>query len=255
LPLAWSLDHVGPMARTTADAAALLQAIAGYDALDAASVDRPIPDYGRALLERVRTVRLGLPREYVAPLEAEVESVFREALLVLKGITAGTQEVSLIASADDRTTIRAAEAWTYHAATVATTPGLYDPDTLSRIRTGENITVTAYIEARRRMDQLRHEPPAAFRNVDLLVMPTVPTLPTSSADTTADDGPRIRNLAPFNLNGLPAISVPCGFAVSGLPVGLQLVAPSWGEERLLAVAAAYQAATSWHTKHPVENTA
>jgi aspartyl-tRNA(Asn)/glutamyl-tRNA(Gln) amidotransferase subunit A len=255
LPLAWSLDHVGPMARTTADAAALLQAIAGYDAADATSVDRPTPDYARALLERVRTARLGLPREYNASLDPEVEAVFRDAVLVLKGITAGAQEVSFVASGDDRTTIRAAEAWTYHAATVATTPGLYDPDTLSRIRTGENITATAYIEARRRMDQLRHEPPAAFRNVDLLVLPTVPILPTSSADTPADDGPRIRNLAPFNLNGFPAISVPCGFSVGGLPIGVQLVAPPWGEERLLAVAAAYEAATTWHTKHPVENVA
>jgi aspartyl-tRNA(Asn)/glutamyl-tRNA(Gln) amidotransferase subunit A len=253
LPLAWSLDHVGPMARTTADCAALLQTIAGYDASDATSVDRPTPDYGRALLERVRTVRLGVPREYLASLEPEVESAFHDALLALKGITAGPQDVSFAASADDRTTLRAAEAWAYHAATVATTPGLYDPETLTRIRAGETITAPAYIEARRRMEQLRHEPPAVFRSVDLLALPTVPILPTANGDTPADDGPRIRNLAPFNLNGLPAISVPCGFSVRGLPIGLQLVAPPWGEERLLAVAAAYEAATAWHTKHPVEN--
>jgi aspartyl-tRNA(Asn)/glutamyl-tRNA(Gln) amidotransferase subunit A len=250
VPLAWSLDHIGPMTRTAADAAAVLQSIAGYDAADAATVDEAVPDYARALVDRVRSLRVGVPSEYLASLEPEVESVFREAAIVLKGLTAGNQDVSVPLTADDRTTIRAAEAWAYHAATVSKSPGLYDPETLTRIRAGENIGAVAYIEARRRMELLRREPPAAFKNVDVLAMPTVPILPTPSASTPADDTPRIRNLAPFNLNGLPAISLPCGFSSSGLPIGLQLVAPPWGEGRLLALAAAFEKATSWHIRHP-----
>jgi aspartyl-tRNA(Asn)/glutamyl-tRNA(Gln) amidotransferase subunit A len=238
------------MTRTAADAAAVLQSIAGYDAADAATVDEAVPDYARALVDRVRSLRVGVPSEYLASLEPEVESVFREAAIVLKGLTAGNQDVSVPLTADDRTTIRAAEAWAYHAATVSKSPGLYDPETLTRIRAGENIGAVAYIEARRRMELLRREPPAAFKNVDVLAMPTVPILPTPSASTPADDTPRIRNLAPFNLNGLPAISLPCGFSSSGLPIGLQLVAPPWGEGRLLALAAAFEKATSWHIRHP-----
>jgi aspartyl-tRNA(Asn)/glutamyl-tRNA(Gln) amidotransferase subunit A len=255
LPLAWSLDHVGPMTRTPADAATMLQVIAGYDAADTTSVDQPVPDYARALAERVRTLRIGIPRDYASFLDREVESVFRDAVVAIKGIAAGVQDVSFPVSADDRTTIRAAEAWAYHAETVARTPGRYDPETLSRIRAGESITTAAYIDARRRMEQLRRDVPAAFKNVDVLATPTVPILPTPATDTPADDGPRIRNVAPFNLNGLPALSLPCGFSSSGLPIGLQLVAPPWGEDRLLALAAAYEKATTWHTRRPAESLA
>jgi aspartyl-tRNA(Asn)/glutamyl-tRNA(Gln) amidotransferase subunit A len=250
IPLAWSLDHIGPMTRTVTDAAAMLQSIAGYDAADATTADRPVPDYGKALVERIRTLRIGVPREYVASLDGEVESAFREASRVLKGITAGTQDVAFPASVEDRSTIRAAEAWTYHIPMLAKTPDQYDSDTLGKVRAGEAITAVSYIEARRRMEQLRHEPPAVFKNVDVLAMPTIPLLPTPAATTSTDDTARLRNIAPFNLNGLPALSIPCGFSANGLPIGLQLVAPAWGEERLLAIAAAYEKATTWHTRRP-----
>src|SRR5262249_34275730 len=157
---------------------------------------------------------------------------FDAALDVLKPLTAGARNVTFSANADDRTTIRAAEAFAYHAARVSSTPDLYQPEVLARIRSGADVSATAYIEARRRMERLRREGHAAFETVDVLVTPTVPVLPTPIAATSADDGPRIRNVAPFNLAGFPAISVPCGFSRSGLPIGLQLVGPAWGEEVL-----------------------
>jgi len=251
LPLAWSLDHVGPMTRTVADAAAMLQAIAGYDRSEPASIDRPVPDYGKALKQRVRAVRLGVPPDYVAALDPEIQSAFDAALDVLKALTAGAQNVTFSANADDRTTIRAAEAFAYHAARVSSTPDLYQPEVLARIRSGADVSAIAYIEARRRMERLRREGNVAFETIDVLVTPTVPVLPTPIVATSADDGPRIRNVAPFNLAGFPAISVPCGFSRSGLPIGLQLVGPAWGEEVLLAVAAAYENATQWHKLRPV----
>ncbi|HTM29758.1 MAG TPA: amidase [Vicinamibacterales bacterium] len=255
LPLAWSLDHIGPMARSVADLAAILQAIAGYDEADATSVDKAVPDYGRALAERVRPFRLGVPREYASSLDPEVDSAFRDALVTLKGVSAGIQDISFPLASDDRTTIRAAEAWAYHVMTVAKTPDLYDPETLSRIRAGETIGAIAYIEAHRRMERVRREVATTFKNVDILATPTVPILPTPAAATPADDTPRIRNVAPFNLNGLPAVSIPCGFSSTGLPIGLQLVGPPWGEERLLAIAAAYEKATAWHNRRPAEGSA
>jgi aspartyl-tRNA(Asn)/glutamyl-tRNA(Gln) amidotransferase subunit A len=255
LPLAWSLDHIGPMTRSVADAAALLQSIAGYDEADATSVDKAVPDYARALAERVRPFRLGVPREYATSLDPDVDSAFRDALLALKGVSAGIQDISFPLASDDRTTIRAAEAWAYHLATVAKTPDLYDPETLSRIRAGETIGAVAYIEAHRRMERLRREITTTFKNVDILATPTVPIVPTPASATPPDDAPRIRNVAPFNLNGLPAISVPCGFSSTGLPIGLQLVGPPWGEERLLAIAAAYEKATAWHNRRPAESSA
>jgi aspartyl-tRNA(Asn)/glutamyl-tRNA(Gln) amidotransferase subunit A len=250
LPLAWSLDHVGPMSRTVADAAAMLQVIAGYDPKEPTSIERPVPDYARALGQRVATARLGVAPEYVASVDPEIQSAFESAVTVLRTLTAGVQNVAFSANSDDRTTIRAAEAFAYHAVRIGSTPDLYQPEVLARIRSGADVSASAYIEARRRMERLRREGHAAFETVDVLVTPTVPVLPTPIAATSADDGPRIRNVAPFNLAGFPAISVPCGFSRSGLPIGLQLVAPSWHEELLLALAAAYENATTWHTRRP-----
>jgi aspartyl-tRNA(Asn)/glutamyl-tRNA(Gln) amidotransferase subunit A len=250
LPLAWSLDHIGPMTRSVADAAAMLQAIAGYDAKEPTSADRPVPDYGKSLLRRIAAVRLGVAREYATALDPEIESAFTAAVATLRTLTAGVREISFPLNSDDRTTIRAAEAFAYHAANVAATPGLYQPETLAKIRTGADISTTAYIQARRRMEQLRHDGHAAFQTVDLIVTPTTPVLPTAIAETTPDDAPRIRHVAPINLTGFPAISVPCGFSKNGLPIGLQLVARSWDEELLLAVAAAFENATNWHAQRP-----
>jgi aspartyl-tRNA(Asn)/glutamyl-tRNA(Gln) amidotransferase subunit A len=250
LPLAWSLDHVGPMTRTVADAAMMLRAIGGYDPREPTSVRAPAPDRGKPAGQRVASIRLGVPREYVAGVDPEIGSAFNSAVRVLSSLTAGVQDVSFSSNADDRTMIRAAEAYAFHAEHVARTPDLYQPEVLARIRTGADVTATAYIEARRRMEQSRRETPAVFQRVDLLVMPTTMILPTPIATTTADDAPRIRNIAPFNLMGFPAISVPCGISTGGLPIGLQLVGPAWAEDLLLAVAGAYEKATTWHTAHP-----
>ncbi len=250
LPLSWSLDHVGPMTRTVADAAAVLQAIAGYDALEPTSADRPVPDYSAAFGRKAGTLRVGVAREYLESLHPEVESAMSAALATLRTLTASVQDVPFPVKADDRTAIRAAEAYAYHAASVAKSPGLYQPEVLARIRVGADVSTVAYIEARRRMEQARRLVNDVFQKVDLLVTPTVAMPPTAIADTTSDDAPRIRNVAPFNFYGYPAVSLPCGLTKNGLPMGLQIVAPPWGEEPLLLAARAYEKATDWHTRRP-----
>ena len=229
LPLSWSLDHVGPMTRTVADAAALLQAIAGYDAHEPTSANQPVPDFTAALAGPTKALRLGVPRDYVANLDPEIEAAFATALGLLKTLTAGSREVDFAPNADDRTMIRATEAYTYHAAYVAKSPELYTPAVLARVKTGEAISAVAYVEARRRMEQLRRDGHPVFQQVDVLVAPTTPVLPIPLKDVTPDDGQQLRNVAPINLTGFPAITVPCGFSTAGLPIGLQLIAPSWQE--------------------------
>ncbi len=250
LPLSWSLDHVGPMTRTVADAAAVLQAIAGYDAQEAASADRPIPDFRAALTRKAGALRLGVPREYFEALDPEVESAVSTALAVLRSLSGGVQDVPFPVKSDDRTTIRAAEAYAYHATSVANTPGLYQPEVLARIRVGADVSAVAYIEARRRMDQARRTSDSVFKSVDLLVTPTVALPATPIAETPSDDVPRIRNVAPFNFYGYPALSLPCGFTKIGLPIGLQIIGPPWSEESLLVVASVFEQATDWHKRRP-----
>jgi len=250
LPLAWSLDHVGPMTRTVADAATMLQVIAGYDPQESTSVQRPVPDYKRALRRSARSLRLGVPREYFTSLHADVESALNSALAALTKLTAGVHDVPFALRADDRTVIRAAEAYAYHSRNIAKTPELYQPEVLARIRAGADVSATAYIESKRRMEQMRRDMHGVFKSVDLLVMPTTPIPPIPLAEPPGEDDVRIRNAAPFNLYGFPAISVPCGFTRNELPVGLQIVAPPWGEESLLLVANTYEQSTDWHIRRP-----
>ena len=250
LPLSWSLDHVGPMARTVADAAAMLQAIAGYDPQEPASVDRPVPDYAAVLEQKASALRIGVPREYFESLHPEVETAVTAALAALKTLTASVQDAPFSVKSDDRTTIRAAEAYAYHASSVAKSPGLYQPETLARIRVGADVGAVAYIEAKRRLEQARRTESDVFKRVDLLVTPTVVMPPTAIATTPSDDAPRIRNVAPFNFYGYPALSLPCGFTKDGLPIGLQIVAAPWREASLILVANHYEQATDWHKRHP-----
>lgn len=257
MPLAWSLDHVGPMARSVADVALMLQAIAGYDSDDTATQDLPVSDFSTELAKSVSSLRLGLPHEFCTDLDAEVEAQVSAALAVLRKLTAETREVTLALTPD--TTVQKAEAYAYHAENLAHHSELYSAETLRRLRSGENISAPAYIEARRRQDQLRRNVRNLFANIDVLVTPTVPVATPMIPELHAANEQgnlrtvelaTLRNARPFNANGLPAISVPCGFTKSGLPVGLQIAGPPWGEAVVLRLAYAYEQATEWHKRRP-----
>ena len=255
IPLSWSLDHVGPMARSVTDAAVILQAIAGYDPDDPASVDTPIPDYGVASRRNLSSMRVGVPREFFyADLDVEVESLVSAALLRLGRLTKGLTDVELSYEEEvSRRTILIAEAYAYHAVHVAQTPDLYQAAMLRRILEGAGVTASAYIEARRKIEILRRAIGRIFTTVDVLVTPTMPVLAVPIADARDDNNVVMqypRNTRPFNANGLPAISVPCGFTSGGLPVGLQIVGPPWQEESVLRLARAYEEATDWHRRRP-----
>ena len=258
IPLSWSLDHVGPMAATVGDAAVLLQAIAGYDPLDVCSADVPVSDYVSACVsalgDGVKNLRVGIPRaHFYDDLDDEVRAAVEQALVVIGTQVAEIREVRIEVSSDR--TVQAAESYAYHADNVARTPELYQPETLRRIRSGANISAAEYIQRRRELDQERRCAHDIFGEVDLLVTPTMPIPAPAIADLKKDPAALrpaelalLRNTRPFNVWGLPAISVPCGFTKSGLPIGLQIAGPHWREDLVLRLAHAYEQATEWYKR-------
>jgi aspartyl-tRNA(Asn)/glutamyl-tRNA(Gln) amidotransferase subunit A len=256
IPLAWSYDHVGPMTRSVADAAALLAAIAGYDPEDLTSQPVPLANYAAALESKTSPLRLGVAREFFfAGLDPEIARAVEAALTVLGGLVREVREVSVPVDADR--TAMTAEAWAYHAPLVAEHSELYQPETLRRIRTGSEVSAAAYIAKRSELERMRREAGRIFADLDLVVTPTVPVPPPTFAEIEKNPQelrPRelllLRNTRPFNVLGLPAISLPCGFTKAGLPVGLQIAGPAGGEAAVLGLAQAYERAAGWRGRHP-----
>jgi aspartyl-tRNA(Asn)/glutamyl-tRNA(Gln) amidotransferase subunit A len=256
IPLAGSLDHVGPMTRTVADAAVILQAIAGYDPQDIGSRELPACDYAAETGGDTESLRLGVPRAFFfEEIDAEIESCVEDAIKLLGKLAASTKDVNIPVENDP--TVATAEAYAYHEPHLKEHADLYQPETLRRIRKGAEISAATYIQKRRELEQLRRGAGSLFRDVDALVTPTSPVLPPTIAELEADAANlrrrelvMLRNTRPFNLLGLPAISVPCGFTKEGLPVGLQIIGPPAGEAVVLRLAAAYERVTEWHKRRP-----
>jgi Asp-tRNA(Asn)/Glu-tRNA(Gln) amidotransferase A subunit family amidase len=228
--------------------------IAGYDAADITTPNVPVADYLGALRDGIKSLRVGVPREYFfADLNPEVSSAIDHALRGLQSLGAEITEVKLDVPTDR--TLQAAESYAVHAEHVARTPELYQPETLRRLRTGENISAAEYILRRGELDEGRRSIGQVFANVDVLVTPTTPMPAPAIADLKANpDALRpaelklLRNTRPFNVWGLPAISVPCGFTEKGLPIGLQIAGPHSREDVVLRAAHAYEQATAWHKR-------
>ena len=254
VPLSLSLDHVGPLAATVADAAIVLQAVAGYDAADITTADVPVADYVAALREDAKSLRVGVPREYFFDdLDVEVASAMEHALRGIATLVEEVKDVRLDVPVDRK--LQTAESYAYHAENVAKCPELYQPETLRRIRAGEKVSAAEYIQRRRELDEARRGIGQIFADVDLLVTPTMPMPAPAIADLKADpealrpaELKLLRNTRPFNVWGLPAISVPCGFTQSGLPIGLQIAGPHWREDLVLRLAHAYERTTAWHRR-------
>jgi aspartyl-tRNA(Asn)/glutamyl-tRNA(Gln) amidotransferase subunit A len=255
IPLSWSLDHVGPMARTAADAAIILQAIAYYDPQDIYCQRFPPVFYPSAIEEPTASMRLGLPRDFWSQIDDEVRNTVDTAVDALKSLTAGAREISLSTEAD-RTVVRS-EPFAYHQQYLSAHENDYQPETLKRIRSGADVTASQYIQAYRDLLRQRREILQLFEQVDLVVTPTTPGLPPCFAELeAAPDQLRnkelvmLRNTRPFNMVGLPSASVCCGFSRSGLPIGLQITGAPGADGAVLALAHAYQKQTDWHRKRP-----
>jgi aspartyl-tRNA(Asn)/glutamyl-tRNA(Gln) amidotransferase subunit A len=256
IPLSPSLDHIGPITRTVSDAAVMLQAIAGHDARDRNSADVPVPDYLASLRNGLKRARIGVPRKFFYDdLDPEIANAVEQALDTLRRFASNLSEIEIDVPTDR--TLQTAEAYACHAEFVSRSSELYQPETLRRIRQGEGIGSAQIEQWRLEQEKIRSEIDRVFEDVDVLVTPTTPVLASTIAELKQFPEllrPReillLRNTRPVNVWGLPAISVPCGFTTAGLPIGLQIVGPHWGEGEVLQLAYAYEQATAWHKRSP-----
>jgi aspartyl-tRNA(Asn)/glutamyl-tRNA(Gln) amidotransferase subunit A len=257
VPLSQSLDHVGPITNSVCDAGLMLQVLAGYDAGDPASVDVPVTDYTCDLDETLPTVRIGVPRAFFfEDLDPEVADAVEKAIRVFRELGAGIRDEVVLEVSTDRT-LSSAESWAFHEGFVARSAELYQPATLARIKSGEKISDADVRRARQELDANRQAIGKIFEEVDVLLTPTVPIPPPRIADLQKSpenlrpaELMMLRNTRPFNVWGIPAISVPCGFTKDGMPIGLQLAAAAWKEDMVLRAGHAYERATGWHNRTP-----
>lgn len=277
VPFAWSLDACGPLTRTVADAALMLQPIAGYDVRDIDSAEQIVPNFADAIGASVQSFRIGIAPQFFDHLDDEIAHAVSEALIVITKLTRGTHEVSL------PSLLRAnvdAEVAAFHENLKGVNGGDYEPLTARAFPASANAArAVDYIRGWRDLQMVRRtvdEDLFQKGGIDLLVAPTMrrpaPTLeeslvlpggapaerPGGSTPATAGRGnPASRpqpdfgqNTRLFNGYGLPVLSLPCGFTKSGMPIGLQICGPRFAELHVLALAHAYEQATDWHNRRP-----
>jgi aspartyl-tRNA(Asn)/glutamyl-tRNA(Gln) amidotransferase subunit A len=264
IPLAPSLDHVGPMARTVLDVAILLNAIAGHDPLDELSVRDSVPDYFHQATEERGHLRVGVPKEYFFDnLDPDIEASIREAMTTLQQCGVELEEVSLphLPESDAACTqLTYVEATSFHqtAGYFPSRAADYAPDVRSRLEEGARVLATEYMAALAVRRLLRKDFHQALEKVNAILVPTVP-IPaprvneltvTLNSRSVPIRGELIRFNRPSNLTGLPAISVPCGITRQGLPIGLQLIGRAFDEGTILNLAQRFEAATEWHLQEP-----
>jgi aspartyl-tRNA(Asn)/glutamyl-tRNA(Gln) amidotransferase subunit A len=262
LPLAWSLDHVGPMCRSAADCALMLGAMAGYDPRDPSTSVLPVPDYAAALTGEVKGLRIGLLRRFfLESADAPVREAVEQAVKVLEGLGASVREVPLehmTYAAGVAAAVISVEAYAYHEPWLRTRRAEYGPDVRERLLVGAFVSGADYLKGQRVRRLVRDEVDRTLGGVDVLIAPTVPVAatPVGARETLVNGAPQplraslIRYTRPFNVSGHPAASAPCGFTADRLPIGMQIIGRAFDEATVLRVADAYQRVTDWHTRRP-----
>jgi aspartyl-tRNA(Asn)/glutamyl-tRNA(Gln) amidotransferase subunit A len=288
IPSMWSLDRIGPIARSVEDAVMVLQQIAGYDHMDIDSQDVAVPDFSKGLGMPVANFRIGMPPEFYDHLDDDVAKAIDDAIAVLNKLTKGTQEVGLPSLLKAGVS---AERAAYHNDVRGVNGGGWEPSTGRVLTAGADSRATDYIKGWRELEAVRrtvNESVFAKQNVDVLVAPAFRHLPKTieetlapapaagggrggaegaAADAPAGGGGRggggaaagnanrsdvdtDENTRSFSGYGFPVITVPCGFSKNGMPIGLQIAAARWNEMNAIALAQAYERATEWHKQKP-----
>ena len=268
MPLSFSADNVGPLARTARDCARLLQVIAGHDRRDPTSAEVPVPDYEAGLDGDLTGVRIGVPLTYFLDgVDAPVQAAFEAALAVLSGRGATVVHLALPlmdAISTYLSVVSRVEGATIHGHWMRERAQDFATHINARLFASLAIPATYYVEAlSRRGPILKAFAADVFGTVDLLLAPTIRVcLPTLEA-TDVDAGPPgtelvamgiSANTRPFNYLGLPSMSIPCGFDPNGLPIGLQISGRPFAEAAVLRAADAYQRDTDWHARTPTTQT-
>lgn len=253
-PLSWSLDHIGPLARTVRDAAMFLNAIVGYDASDPASAITPVGfDATSEIGHDMRRMRIGVARSQWANCDPDVAKAVDEALRVLADLGATVKEIS-IPMLDDgfRSSVLTAEAAAYHAQWLRERPMDFGDEIRPLLLYGLTIPAHEYINDLRLRAEFTAQVRYVMQGVDVIASPTCERVASPiAAELGAGDGYRYSVLtAPWNHTGQPSISVPCGFGAANMPVGLMLTGRPFEEARVCRIAHAYEQATAWHTMWP-----
>ena len=264
LEVSWSMDTVGPISRSVEDCAITFQAIAGHDPEDPYSWNTPVPDYRSELEGGVAGLRVGVLREKVAEddLEPDVYSAIHAAIAQLGelGATASDVSIPLVENAGAISKcITDFDGASVHYGRLRERAGEYDHNTRVRLLTAALTPAQVYYKAQKLRTMVRDAVLEALDSVDVLVLPTSP-----SPSPKIPDGPGVKSqedaqsrisgvrsfTGPFNLAGVPALSIPCGFTSDNLPISLQIVGRPMAEGMVMRVGHAYQQATEWHTRRP-----
>jgi aspartyl-tRNA(Asn)/glutamyl-tRNA(Gln) amidotransferase subunit A len=258
-PLSWTLDHVGPLTRTVEDNALILNVLAGHDPKDPYSANRPAEDFARDLRRGVQGSVVGLPMDfYFEHVEDEVGERVREAVEVFLSLGAEAREIAipnLWETLEAQRLTLAADAYAIHAERLKSAPEMFDEEVRKRLLDGERLKAHRYASAQQRKLGSQDEFNEALGQADILLTPTVPIAATLIDQREVNIGGYeepvrsavTRLTGPTNLNGFPSLSVSCGFAASGLPVGIQLIGRPFDEATLYRFGHAYEAATESRT--------
>jgi aspartyl-tRNA(Asn)/glutamyl-tRNA(Gln) amidotransferase subunit A len=270
IPRTYSLDHCGPLTKTTEDCAMLLAGMTGYDKYDVASVEHAKEDYVAALKQPVNTIRIGVPRApFFDFLDDEIAAAVEGAITTIGKLTKSVKEMHLPAPGKYSRAYFDGEIEAFHWEWYQRKSNSYS---LNQRRTIEAVhkrlndvasencsaRVVDYINAQWELQRLRKLIDDSFVNHDFVVLPTMRVLPPTINDAlqreenqgSGNEPAETSNCVPFNTFGNPAVTIPCGFSKSGLPIGLMIAGPRFSEGRVLALANAYEKATEWHTRRP-----
>ena len=255
-PLSWNLDHVGPLTKCVRDAALILQVISIYDPIDPASIKMLTGDYLGHLIDDMegRKIALGVGK-YINGADSEVFSAVCDAAKVFEAMGCKVQEVNVDWMRDAalaNKTMTQSDGAAVHRDRLKEQPEMFGEDIRRRLEDGAKTTSTEYILARRTQTEIRKRCELFFESYDLLLTPTTPiAAPTVEGHDAVEQAGRLtRFTAPFNLAGLPALSIPCGFTKEGLPIGLQIVSRAWADAKVLNAGYAFEQKTDWHTRFP-----
>jgi aspartyl-tRNA(Asn)/glutamyl-tRNA(Gln) amidotransferase subunit A len=249
-PLSWSLDTVGPMARSAEDVARMFGVMDGYDDRDVRAVPRPAD----RLRSPIVGLRVAVADGLFASADPDVMAAVRETATVLRDLGARLVDVSVPATEavlDDTATIIRADALAVHGSRYRTEPDRFGAEIRERLRVASTITAEQLAAAQQRGHEWRRAVQKVFREVDIVLTPTTrTTAPTFGGDPIETTAMLVQMTYPWSLAHVPALSMPCGFSKNGLPIGCQVVAAPWNDELLLDLARAYQGATTWHERRP-----
>ena len=256
-PLSWNLDHVGPFAKSVRDVALMMQVMAVHDPLDPSSAKMLTGEYLGHLKDdvRARKIALGIG-DFIETSDAEVLQAVREAANVFKSLGCKGEEVDvswLQEAALANKMMTQSDGATVHRDRLREHPEVFGDDIRRRLEDGASTPLRDYILARRTQAEVRKKLEGFFDTYDFLILPTTPiAAPTIEGHDAVEQAGRLtRFTAPFNLSGLPALSLPCGFTREGLPIGLQIVSRAWGESKVLNLGHAFEQATEWHKRMPM----